>query len=161
MRQMFFVLLAVAPSYVGAGDLIGSEVPPYPDNLKEIGGACIGGPPRTPDVCDYSIGILGDSEEAPVYVYGGKFLRRDDEGHPFWRVIDAMPYPKLPRGHEFAMSTCRENGVDDATIVAVVKITEEEWHTHVLQAFRLDLKQEKFVPLNPKAIECVNEGWGL
>ena len=61
MRLIHFALLLVAPGYVMAADLIGSEVPPYPDNMEDTGGACVGGPPDTSDICDYSIGILQES----------------------------------------------------------------------------------------------------
>ncbi len=161
VRLIHFALLAVVPGYVAAGNLIGSEVPPYPDNLKEIVGACVGGPPRTPDICDYSIGVYGDSKETPLYLYAGKFLRYDDKGNPYWLIIDAVPYPKVPKGYQVSMSTCRQNGVDDSMIVAVVKTVDEEWHRDVWRAFRLDLKRQKFLTLEPKGIECLNEGWGV
>lgn len=159
--RLIHLVLALISSPVAAANLIGMEVPPYPDNLEEIAGACVGGPPRTADICDYSIGILGDPEGTPLYLYAGKFLRRGDKGHPYWRIIDAIPYPKFPKGYDFTMSGCRQNGVEDSMIVAVVKITDEEWHTEVREAYRLDIGQQKFVTVEPKGVECLNEGWGL
>ncbi len=161
MRLFHFALLAIVPGYVPAGNLIGAEVPPYPGDLKEIVGSCVGGPPRTPDICDYSVGIFGDTKETPRYLYAGKFLRYDDKGNPYWLIIDAMPYPKLPKGYEIAISTCSQSGVDDPMIVAVVKTVDEEVHTDVWKAYRLDLKRQKFVSLETKGIECLNEGWGV
>lgn len=161
VRLIYCVLLVVVPCYVAAADLKGSEVPPYPDNLKEVFGACVGGPPSTPDICDYSIGALEGPKGAPLYLYAGKFLRHDDKGTPYWLLADVVPYPKFRKGYRLVVSTCRQNGVDDRTIVAVVKAVDEEWYKDVTQAYKLDFERQKFVPLKPKGIVCLNEGWGV
>jgi hypothetical protein len=161
MRIIQFTLLMVVSGCVMAADLIGSEIPPYPDNLKEVLGACVGGPPSTPDICDYSIGVLEGPKGTLLYLYAGKFLRHGDKGIPYWLITDVMPYPKFPKGYRVVVSTCRQNGVDDRTIVAVVKVVDEEWYKDVTLAYKLDLKQQKFVSLKPKGIVCLNEGWGV
>lgn len=160
MRLALLALLMTVPGHAIGANLIGLEVPPYPDDLKDTGGACVGGPPNTSDICDYSIGTLTDSK-GKLFLYAGKFIGRGDNGKPRWLITDVMPYPKLPKGYQVAISTCRQNGVDDRTIFAIVKMVDEEWYRNIARAYKLDIKQQRFVSIGTKGIECGNEGWGV
>lgn len=157
------LLLAAIPGHLTAANPIGSEVPPYPDGWIDIGGACVGGPPDDSDICDYSIGVLEDPRSGLFYVYAGKSLRQKDETSSRWLVTDVLNRPKPPEGYDLSISACRRNGVHDRTIFAVVRTDEndEEWHKEVSWAHKLDIKQQKFVPLDPGEIDCQNESWGL
>jgi hypothetical protein len=158
MRLIHFVCLLALSTPVFAADLIGSEIPPYPDGLKEAEGACVADSLGADNICNYAIGVLANANDEPTHIYAGKFLRYDKENAPYWLVTDAIPYPKLPDDYFVAFATCRENGKDDSTIFAAVKGEDTEIYKNILWAYRLDLTQQKFITLDTKGVDCRSEG---
>ncbi len=160
MRLPLLISLLVLPGMVYAADLVGTEIPPYPAGLDESGGACVGDSLGTEHVCDYSIGTLVNADEETAYIYAGKFLRNDDKGLAYWKVTDALPQSKLAEGHYITYTSCTQDGKPDSTIFAEVtgnKDVEAFKGKDIVWAYRLDLKSEKFVKLDGKGLECVNE----
>jgi len=144
----------------GAG-WIGKIVPPYPDGVSETTGTCIGGAQFDPStICDHAFAVLDDPqsklrtilalEQAPHF---GK--------QPLWRIVDALePDALADRNVQVATGTCQQRGADDATVVALVRVVEQEWLSPVLRAWRFDVAAGKLLPLPVADIRCRNEGFG-
>jgi hypothetical protein len=144
----------------GAG-WIGKIVPPYPDGVSETTGTCIGGVQFDPStICDHAFAVLDDPqsklrtilalEQAPHF---GKL--------PLWRIVDALEPDELAdRSVQVATGTCQQGGADDASVVALVRMAEQEWLAPVVRAWRFDANAGKLLPLAVAGIRCRNEGFG-
>jgi hypothetical protein len=144
----------------GAG-WIGKIVPPYPDGVTETTGTCIGGAQFDPaTICDHAFAVLDDPqsklrtilalEQAPHF---GKL--------PLWRIVDALePDELVDRNVQVATGTCQQRETDDATVVALVRVVEQEWLAPVLRAWRFDVAAGQLLPVAITDIRCRNEGFG-
>jgi hypothetical protein len=144
----------------GAG-WIGKIVPPYPDGVSETTGTCIGDAQLDPAaICDHAFAVLDDAqsrlrtilalEQAPHF---GKL--------PLWRIVDALEPDELAdRSVQVATGTCQQGGTDDASVVALVRMAEQEWLAPVVRAWRFDVTAGKLLPLAIAGIRCRNEGFG-
>jgi hypothetical protein len=171
MRAWPALLLSLAlPQTAGAVELIGKTMPPYPEGLREVGGACLSDSTDTGHVCDYSIGLLADAGADPDddpdaeplmrYVTAGRLIGRDGP-LALWKVTDAQAYPKVVKGFFWQAGTCRVDKVDDPKVIAVVRQgLEQEYLADVAWARRLDLKSGKFAAVDPTRVDCINEGYG-
>ncbi len=167
MRAWPTLLLSLAlPQIAIAVELVGKTMPPYPEGLREVGGACLSDSTDTGHVCDYSIGLLadanGDPDAEPVmrYVTAGHLAGRDGP-LALWKITDAHAYPKVAKGFFWQAGTCRVDKADDPKVIAVVRQgLEQEYLTDVAWARRLDLKRGKFAVIDPARVDCINEGYG-
>jgi hypothetical protein len=167
MRAWPALLLTLAlPQTAGAVGLVGKTMPPYPEGLREVGGACLSDSTGTDHVCDYSIGLLADASADPDaeplmrYVTAGRLVGRDGP-LALWKVTDAQAYPKVAKGFFWQAGTCRVDKIDDAKVIAVLRQgLEQEYLSDVAWARRLDLKSGKFVAVDPARVDCINEGYG-
>lgn len=175
MRAWPALLLSLAlPQIAVAVELVGKTMPPYPDGLREVGGACLSDSTDAGHVCDYSIGLLADAsadrdddpdadpDAEPVmrYVTAGRLAGRDGP-LALWKVTDAQAYPKVAKGFFWQAGTCRVDKVGDAKVIAVVRQgLEQEYLGDVAWARRLDLKSGKFTAVDPARVDCINEGYG-
>jgi hypothetical protein len=144
-----------------AAGWIGKIVPPYPDGVIETTGTCIGDAQLDPaTICDHAFAVLDDPqgklrtilalEQAPHF---GKL--------PLWRIVDALEPDELAdRNIQVATGTCQQRGTDDATVVALVRVVDQEWLSPVLRAWRFDVTAGKLLPLPVADIRCHNEGFG-
>jgi len=169
LRVALLCTLAVAGQAMadesGAG-WIGKIVPPYPDGVAETTGTCIGGAQfddaqlNQATICDHAFAVLDDPqsklrtilalEQAPHF---GKL--------PLWRIVDALEPDELAdRNVQVATGTCQQRGTDDATVVALVRVAEQEWLSPVLRAWRFDVAAGKLLPLPVADLRCRNEGFG-
>ncbi|RYZ73822.1 MAG: hypothetical protein EOP91_04155 [Lysobacteraceae bacterium] len=161
------LLAASVPAETWAVELIGRTMPPYPDRLQDIGGACVSDSIDPDHVCDYSIAVLGtatsadaDAEPQPRYVVAGRMAGRDG-AKALWKITDAQPYPEVARGFSWQVGNCRLDKVDDGRVVAIVRQDrQQEYLAEVSWARRLDLVSGKFATLAPSRVDCVNEGYG-
>ncbi len=160
MRLASLLGLLVLSGTAWSATLVGTEVPPYPDGLQEVGGVCVGDSIGLDHICDYAINTVEDAQGGQT-LYAGKISRYDADGNPYWKVLDAMPYPSVTKEQILAMTTCRKDGNADTTIFAVAKASEEEWYKTIEKAYKLDLTQQKFIELDTSGIDCQNESWGL
>lgn len=97
----------VAARQAPALPAIGSIVPPYPDGLTSLGGACVG-PPGSATECAVGIGTLGlEGGGAPVAIYAGRQAGDDAESRPLWTVTDVIRVPTIPDDRFLNYSTCR------------------------------------------------------
>lgn len=171
MRAWPALLLSLAlPRTAGAVELVGITMPPYPEGLREVGGACLSDSTDSSHVCDYSIGLLADANAEPDagpdaepllrYVTAGRLAGRDGPS-ALWKITDAQAYPKVAKGFFWQAGTCRVDKVDDPKVIAVVRQgLEQEYLRDVAWARRLDLRSGKFVAVDPARVDCINEGYG-
>lgn len=160
------LLSSVLPLAAGVVELLGKTMPPYPDGLREVGGACLSDSTDSGHVCDYSIGLLADVDADPDaepvmrYVIAGRLVGRDG-GSALWKVTDAQAYPKAAKGFFWQAGTCRVDKVEDPNLIAVVQQgQEQEYLTEVIWARRLELKNGQFAVIDPARVDCINEGYG-
>lgn len=162
------VLLAslTLPMTAGAADLVGKTMPPYPEDLREVGGSCLSDSADPAHICDYSIGVLADAVADPEadavlrYVVAGRMAGRDGP-LALWKITDAQPYPKVAKGFFWQAGSCRVDKVEDVKLVAVVRQDSgHEYLTDVAWARRLDLQSGKFSVIDPARVDCINEGYG-
>ena len=144
----------------GAG-WIGKIVPPYPDGVTETTGTCIGAAQFDPaTICDHAFAVLDDAqsklrtilalEQAPHF---GKL--------PIWRIVDALEPDELgDRSVQVATGICQQREIDDASLVALVRMAEREWLAPVLRAWRFDVAAGKLVQIPVADVRCRNEGFG-
>lgn len=167
MRAWPALLLSLAlPQTAGAVELVGITMPPYPEGLREVGGACLSDSTDPGHVCDYSIGLLADAnaelDAEPVmrYVTAGRLAGRDGPS-ALWKVTDAQPYPRVAKGFFWQAGTCRVDKIDDPKVIAVVRQgLEQEYLDDVAWARRLDLESGRFMAIDPARVDCINEGYG-
>ena len=157
---LLLVAGAAAADESGAG-WIGKIVPPYPDGVVETSGTCIGDAQvNVAAICDHAFALLDDPqsklrtilalEQAPHF---GKL--------PLWRIVDALEPDELAdRSVQVATGTCQQRETDDATVVALVRVAEQEWLSPVLRAWRFDVAAGKLLPIPGADIRCRNEGFG-
>ena len=151
-------LLLLAGTCV-AGNLKGIIVPPFPDGLKDQGGACIAGSLGIEKICDYSIGVV--EKDNHLVLYFGKSAPHTDPKKARWLVTDQMPYPEAPTGFQVVYGLCEKNKKPDQTIIAVVKTSDTEWYTVVRAAYKANLDTGRFEKTSNKGLRCGNEGWGI
>lgn len=167
MRAWPALLLSLAlPQIAGAVELVGKIMPPYPEGLREVGGACLSDSTDAAHVCDYSIGLLADaSEDADAeplmrYVTAGRLVGREGP-MALWKITDAQAYPGAAKGFFWQAGTCRVDRIDDPKVIAVVRQGPvQEYLTDIAWARRLDLKSGKFETVDPARVDCINEGYG-
>jgi len=159
-------LLAMLPMAAGAVELIGKTMPPYPSGLRDVGGSCLSESADPAHVCDFSIGLLGAAdadpgiETPPLYVVAGRMAGRDGP-LALWKITDAQAYPKVGKGYYWQAGSCRVDKVDDGKVIAVVQqSSDQEYLTDIAWARRLDLATGKFSVVEPKRVDCINEGYG-
>lgn len=155
---LFGIALMLLASASNAESLVGSVVPPYPAGFRDGGGACISKALGDKNICDYSLGILRRRGEHLLYL--GKSAPRIDPKKPRWTVMDQLSIKDIPRGHDISFGLCEQNGVQDETILAFVKVTNSDWFTNVHSAYKVNLATERFEKIPTKSIRCLNEGWG-
>jgi len=159
--KYFLLILACTPVLAAAAGLIGSTIPPAPAGLVHRQGVCIAQGTDFEHACDYSIGILESADGKPVTLFGARMTGRDSAGGAIWTVADTLPYPVLSKGYFLALATCRANGKIDNTIIATVRIQDQDWLRDILWARRFDTKLGKFVEQPVAGVECANESRGL
>jgi hypothetical protein len=166
LARIALLALAMLPMAAGTVELIGKTMPPYPPGLRDVGGSCLSESADPAHVCDYSIGLLGDAdanpeaEPSPRYVVAGRMAGREGP-LALWKITDAQAYPKVGKGYYWQAGSCRVDQADDAKVIAVVQqSSDQEYLTDIAWARRLDLTTGKFSAIDPKRVDCINEGYG-
>jgi hypothetical protein len=137
-----------------AQELVGKVVPPFPGGMYEGGGACIGKDPQFS--CQRGVNVLVSADGKKVGIFAASRAGRDSKGGALWTVSDVVAYPKVPKGHDLVWATCRNDRVEDTSIVAVVRNSKQPWLQAVGWAYRADEASGKFTKVDPKRVDCVN-----
>lgn len=170
VRMMLAALLPLAlcalPAGADGGSLVGLDMPPYPDGLRELQGTCLSDSDEYARVCDYGIAVLGTMDDpgrdaTPRHVVAQRSLGRDGD-QPRWRVTDAVAYPQAGKDYWLQVGTCRIDGVDDGNVAALVRHDAGDEHSgDVAWARRLDFASGRLQEIDPARVDCRNEGLGV
>jgi hypothetical protein len=77
-------------------------------------------------------------------------------------VIDVLRIKQPTTDKQLVIGMCRTNKKMDTSVIAICKDDEtEEILTVVIEAWRVNLKLEKFEIVDPKGIDCANLGYGI
>jgi hypothetical protein len=141
-------------SLARAEDLVGKRVPPLPDGMYQGGGACIGNGPG--DSCRRSVSVFMSSKGKRIGVYAAVSDGRDEKGFAFWIVTDVLPYPNVDKGHDLVWGSCRYDGVEDNSVVAVVRNSKQPWLRAAGWAYRVEDTSGRFIKLDTMHVDCAN-----
>lgn len=153
--RLFALAVLAGISVAYAEELVGKRVPPFPEGMYKGGGACIGN--SSEDRCHRSVSVLMSSKGKRMGVYAAVSDGRDDRGFAFWIVTDVMPYPRVNKGHELVWGSCRYDGVEDNSVVAVVVLTSKRpWLYATGWAYRVEDTSGRFIKLDTMHVDCAN-----
>lgn len=107
---------------------------------------------------------VDDPEEITVDVFvKGKTwvvffsVMRDTISHAY-TVMDVLEVSEVQDGWAIRTTFCRQQGNDNVEIVALVRSTNEEYFRNVKQAWRFSRDKRRFQMVNPKEVDCRQEG---
>jgi len=157
---------APAPKAVsGASALIGQIVPPYPDGLTEIGGACVPGGEGYEHVCDFGIAMVGSGAgggQSAMARYAVASRKVASTGaDPRWEVLDAVDAPALQPGYDLQMGGCKLDGKDAAGLFAAVRYGEGDQGTDIRWVRHFDTAAGKLVDVEIARVTCANPAAGV
>lgn len=155
MRALWLLWTFACAGTVGATELVGQVVPPYPDGLRSLTGSCVSDSDDYQRVCDWSIETLADADGIRRWVVAGS---RAGDGGPIGllRITDAIAHPHIAEGFDLQTGTCRLDGADDDHVVAVVRIDfGREFWGDTTWARRLDFSTGTLVELDPARVDCL------
>lgn len=75
-----------------------------------------------------------------------------------YQVMDAIEIKQIQPGWEVKTTFCREFGIGNIEIVALVQANTQTYLKNVKQAWRFKRDTKKFLPVNPKQVDCLKEG---
>jgi len=117
------------------GSLIGMRVPPYPQGMKDVSGAC------SDANCRRAFGVIEEGD-VPRRVLALQFIERKPDGKPVWLVTDEVAYPRTERG-EF-VADCGVAGTAWPDTYAVIGAAENGDALPRRWAIRLDPASGRF-----------------
>lgn len=134
----------------------GTIVPPYPDGLTSLGGACAG-PPASAEECALVVGTLDpEGGGAPVAIYSGRPAGEDEKGRPLWTVIDVIAIPVTSDDRFVNYSTCRTD-LSGLHPVAVMRSGSGQMTTESTPWITaLHRNSGRFVEIVHTAVTCEN-----
>lgn len=91
------------------------------------------------------------------------------DGGRTWRIVESsgvvlaqMKQPEVRPGYVFNWGGCRRGADSKHDVIAVVRHEEnQEWSTDIAAVWLADASNHRFVPLDPRGMECRNEGYGV
>lgn len=148
-RIVFFILLSGCASQPQIGAII------HP-SLGEFGstGICIGG---ANEPCAFSVSVF-ERRAVPQFVVALKFVERDAEGKPLWKIVDKVALPTDMANKFVRYDACRNNESPNDAVVAVVRNYDRgapEFVSAAGWAYKVDLPSGKLVAINADAVECL------
>lgn len=139
--------------------LVGAVGPPWPDQLHDGQGNCLPAA-NVVDRCGWVIGVLNSRSDAPTYIYVGKRDRKTARDNGNVTITDVLPFPRLKSDETWERSVCRNTSLEDPTIMAVIGNSRVEWLPARSWAYGVDMRSGKFVPMDPKKVDCYNTALG-
>ncbi|MCU0240001.1 MAG: hypothetical protein MUC29_11215 [Pyrinomonadaceae bacterium] len=86
-----------------------------------------------------------------------KITGRDDKGVPNWVVKDVLRFPLMKKNQSFLFSyasSCAKNKKGDLDMIVLAEFNAKLKKYKVLQAWKANLKKEKFEKISIKGIKC-------
>ena len=85
-----------------------------------------------------------------------KITERDARGIPSWEVRDVLSFDKLKKNQEFLFSyssSCLQNGKEKLDLIVAEFLPKTKTYK-IIDAWRANLKREKFEKISKKGIKC-------
>lgn len=86
-----------------------------------------------------------------------EIVSRDARGVPSWQVKDVLTFNSLKKNEEFLFSYtsgCAQNGRVNLDLVVKAEFSSKTNSYKVLDAWKVNLKREKFEKISTKGIKC-------
>lgn len=142
------VMFAQKNTYVGyvhKGVIYGESLP---NGVKDLGGGLLS---------DDSYGISRFTKGDKYMLWLEKITDRNKKGVPTWQVKDVLTFEKLKKNHVFMFSyssPCALKGKFDLDLVVEAELQPKSKTYKVLDAWKANLKKEKFERVSIKYIKC-------
>jgi hypothetical protein len=161
MRVLLIFLLTsvtIASAQTDAAKYTGLRYgPTVPKGIKYVGGSLIS---EIGDKREYGVAEVHKGRTKLLWFERIKHF--DDEGKPYWELMDAIVVPPHPKGQVLVYSFCWMNNHPDKEIAAIVDYqADAEYFTRVRKAWRANRQTEKFEVIPTKGIKCENNGFGV
>lgn len=132
----------------------GTIIPPYPDGLTSLGGACVG-PTGSTKECAVIVATLDpEGGGAPVAIYSGRQAGGDAEGRPLWTVTDVIKLPTIFEDHFLNYSTCRTDLAGLHPVAVMRGGSAEVTPESTTWTAALELDSGRFVEIAAGAMTC-------
>lgn len=140
-------------------DWVGHVVPPYPSGWSHVGGGCIGSDDDLASRCRHMIVELRDAQSGTRMVLALESVK-SFANPPLSRIAAVLePDALFDPGLAISYDLCQLRGVDDKSVVAIVRYDDREW-LPAREAWRFDAEAGRFAPLPSGDVRCMNEGFG-
>lgn len=119
-----------------------------PNGVKNLGGGLLSSE-------DYGVSRFSVGKKQMLWLE--KVTSLDAKGVPNWQVKDVLVFDDLEKNQEFLMSyssTCTQNGKQNLDLVVRAELQPEKKIYKILEAWRANLRKEKFEKIAVKGIKC-------
>jgi hypothetical protein len=83
---------------------------------------------------------------------------KEDTASDIYKIVDVLEIRNVQKGWEPKTGLCRQDQVENANIVAVVKVIYTEFLKQVKLAWRFNPDKRRFEKVPVKGIDCIHEG---
>lgn len=119
-----------------------------PNGVKTLGGGLVSND-------DYGVSRYVKGKKYMLWLE--KVLSRDAKGVPNWQVKDVLVFDNPKHGEEFLFSYtsgCTQNGRPNLDLVVKAEFLSKTKTYKVLDAWKANLKRERFEKISTKGIKC-------
>jgi hypothetical protein len=119
-----------------------------PNGAKDLGGGLLS---------DENYGVSRFSKGRKFMLWLEKITSRDASGIPNWTVKDVLIFPMPKKNQEFLFSyssDCRQNGRENLDLIVMARFIPKTKTYTVINAWRANVKKEKFEKITIKGIGC-------
>jgi hypothetical protein len=158
MKNAFVILSLLLLSSVSHADTyVGRIIPPFPDEIENLGGALINF--ETGKEVKWSQTLV--KLDGTLYLWLNSFEIRAGK-KAYFKVIHhiELPMPNVGEGIYFAQCMNKETNENNITAFGN-GAPEQEWHDAITHAWKPNLEIGEFETVNPNNIICYNEGYGI
>lgn len=119
-----------------------------PNGVKDLGGGLLS---------NENYGVTRFSKGKKYMLWLEKITSRDAKGIPNWEVTDVLSFKTPKRNQEFLISyssPCEQNGKPNLDLVVMAERSAKNRTYKVIQAWKANIKEEKFEKISTKKIVC-------
>jgi len=118
-----------------------------PNGVKDLGGGLLS---------EESYGVSRFTIGKKFMLWLEKITSRDRKGVPIWEVKDVLSFGSLKKNQEFLFSyssACTQKGKINLDLIVKAGLSSKKKYK-VLEAWKADIKKEKFEKISTKGIKC-------
>jgi hypothetical protein len=83
---------------------------------------------------------------------------KEDTASDIYKIVDVLEIKNVQKGWEPKTGLCRQHKIENAQIVALVKVIYTEFLKQVKLAWRFNPDKRRFEKIPVKGIDCIHEG---